>query len=61
MQTSANNSTRLCYSKKNLLIRELFVYEPIKKDPKLFDLSPSRIPLFMQTLEAGVACSWDKL
>ena len=44
MQTSANNSTRLCYSKKNLLIRELFVYEPIKKDPKLFDLSSSRIP-----------------
>ena len=34
--------TRLCFAiRKNLPIRELFVYEPIKKDPKLFDSSPS--------------------
>ena len=34
---SANNSTLPHYLKKNLPIRKIFVYEPMKKDPELFD------------------------
>ena len=30
----------------NLPLRQLFMYEPIKKDPELFDSTPSRIPIF---------------
>ena len=36
-QDWANNSTPLRYSKKKSLICELFVYEPSKKDPELFE------------------------
>ena len=32
--------------KKNSPLCPLFVYEPIKKDPELFDSTSSRIPIF---------------
>ena len=41
-QAWANNSTSPRYS----LLRKILVYEPMKKDPELFALSPSWIPVF---------------